>query len=264
MPAALRVLGQVDRPHAAAAQLLLDGVALDGQHVLTAGVGLFQKALDDLPRVGVAGVAEELAGAPRGRLAGNDHAAAGAAPSRRRRERRRRGGGHVKDRPETLQTAIAAVGLTSLDLLLLGDLGAAVGADDGDVDGDAEGGGAEADLVAVLEVELGEEGVGDVFAGQPLVALADELAVDVGAVAAAEIADADVGRVDVEEAVVARDGVVGGVLGETDVAVAFLADKGGGAVVEDVLLPCCWPCVTMRVTRAGMSDGLLGWLRIPE
>src|SRR5262249_35261005 len=90
----------------------------------------------------------------------------------------------------------------------------AVGAPRRHEDRNAEDGFAEPNLVAVLEVELGEGDAGPFFGRHVLVALANLLAVHEDAVAAADGADADVGGVDVEQAVVPGDRLVVLVIGQ--------------------------------------------------
>src|SRR5262249_28738651 len=61
-------------------------------------------------------------------------------------------------------------------------------------------------------------------------------AVDEGAVAAAEVADAHVGRVDVQQAVVPRHQPVVVVVGQPHLAVSRPTDQARGALVKAVLL----------------------------
>ncbi len=77
--------------------------------------------------------------------------------------------------------------------------------------------------------------VGTPFAVVLPAPLADLLAVDKRAVAAAEITNANVRRIDVEQAVAARDLAMVRIVGQARMAIRVAADDARAAIDEDVL-----------------------------
>src|SRR5205809_778712 len=94
---------------------------------------------------------------------------------------------------------------------------------------------ADADLVAFLELLGGE--IVPAFGRQiALGPFADFLAVDEGAIAAAEIADLHGGRIDLKLAVVPGNVHVRGIHGKADIAIVRPADNGSSRRLKDKFL----------------------------
>src|SRR5262249_35590629 len=101
-------------------------------------------------------------------------------------------------------------------------------------DSDLENGRAQADLVAVFEVVIAESlsrAASLVFLDA---ALTDLLAIHESAVATAEVANANVRGIDIEQAMTAGKFGVLGVIGQTRMAIRIAADDAGTTVDEDI------------------------------
>src|SRR5205823_4758733 len=93
------------------------------------------------------------------------------------------------------------------------------------------------DLVAGFQIVFRKRDLCGLFGRLALLALTDLLTVDVGAVEAAKVTDAGVGRIDVEQAVMPRYGLVVGVVGQLRRTVVGPPQDTRGAVAEDELRP---------------------------
>jgi hypothetical protein len=207
-------------------------VSSEGRHGLEALIGLLKETLGEAEWIRLAASAEEFSlPVARGFLRGIP-AAPGTAPSSTRH------GGRVRS------LALLLAGRASLDqgrlsiigTRLIGELGSAAGADCRSHNRDVEDCLAQRDLIPVFEIVLQERKLGHLVGRQVPMTLADLGTVDIGAVAAAEVTDADLRRIDVEQAVMARDEAVVGVAGEAHLAILRPADEAGGALIEYKLL----------------------------
>src|SRR5262249_11523846 len=127
-----------------------------------------------------------------------------------------------------LPAARRAQGRAVRRLRWLGQLAPAAGTVRGQDEAEAGHGAAQTDLVARLQVVFRQRQAGTLRGRLVPFALANLLAVDEGAVEAAEVADADVRRVDVEQAVVAGDLLMVAVVRQPRLAVPRPAEQAGG------------------------------------